>query len=664
MDYSVKILKQTDDTATIGGYGVVFGGRDLQGETFTKDTDFMLDLVPVKPIYYDHTVNAVKNQLGKVIEITIDDIGAFVKSEIDKHAEYAAAVLKLVEQGVLGYSSGSVSHLVRYDGNMIKTWPWVETSLTVTPAEPRTVGIERIKQLADGDESLKALLKDMVNVDDNATATEPEQDNIMPGLPAESEDSIMADKQQKQPDTTPALSIDEISQAMKTALDPINKRIEKLEDKPVNAIGVGGDAAKGVNVVMDTDHWKYDNYPLEDISLAMSVIKSAEGRRAVSDGMTKAFYHRLYSEEATKNINMRDAVMRAKGLGIKANEANFSTNVGFGDEWIGVAYSSNMWEKVRQQTFVLEQLSAGGGAIVAPPGAESIVFPLEGTDPEWFTVAQSGDPSNATAQIANTVPAKALGTGSVTATLAKSGTSVIYTGEMVEDAVLPFVSALQRQLVTSGAEIMEAIFINGDTAAGATTNINDIGGTPAATDWFMALNGFRKLCLVTNAANSRDGGAIASADFIETLKLMGDAGLGGIMPGKSGFILDPFTHYKAVQLADVKSQDVFSGATIESGMLTGIYGSKVFVSGQMHKGATNLLANTAGKVDLDTQGNNTTGAILAVRWDQWRYGYRRDMTIETQRFPRADAWEITALMRYHLSARDTEASAISYNLTV
>ena len=29
------------------------------------------------------------------------------------------------------------------------------------------------------------------------------------------------------------------------------------------------------------------------------------------------------------------------------------------------------------------------------------------------------------------------------------------------------------------------------------------------------------------------------------------------------------------------------------------------------------LANAAGKVDQNTQGNNTLGALLAVRWDQW-----------------------------------------------
>lgn len=136
-----------DDTAVVAGYGVVYGGRDLEGETFEKDTDLMLDLVPEKPLMYDHGLD-VKNFLGKVLSTEPDDIGVWVESEIDRHKEYAGEVLRLVEKGVLGYSSGSVGHLVERLGNVIKRWPVVEFSLTPTPAEPRTLSVDRIKAIA------------------------------------------------------------------------------------------------------------------------------------------------------------------------------------------------------------------------------------------------------------------------------------------------------------------------------------------------------------------------------------------------------------------------------------------------------------------------------------------------------------------------------------
>ena len=104
-------------------------------------------------------------------------------------------------------------------------------------------------------------------------------------------------------------------------------------------------------------------------------------------------------------------------------------------------------------------------------------------------------------------------------------------------------------------------------------------------------------------------------------------------------------------------------------MLASVYGYEVIPSYQMHFSS---VANTdyeykteaSGKVDLDTASDNTKGAILAVRWDKWKLGYRRQVTSEVERIPRADSWEITSLLRAGLVQRDTEASAITYNLTV
>jgi hypothetical protein len=230
--------------------------------------------------------------------------------------------------------------------------------------------------------------------------------------------------------------------------------------------------------------------------------------------------------------------------------------------------------------------------------------------------------------------------------------------------MLPFVSQLQRQIAVAGAEYLESAVIDGDTATAGTTNINDIAGTPAATDWFMTVDGFRKLALVTNTNNSRDGGVLGVEDFLETLKLMGTAGINGLDRQRVCFIIGPNEHYKALELDEIKTQDVFSRPTLENGRLSGIWGYDVMLSGSMCKASASRLSNTAGKIDVDTTTNNTKGSILAVRKDHWLFGYRRRMQIETTRVPAADATEIVALMRFGLLNRDNEASAITYNLTV
>ncbi|HAM40522.1 MAG TPA: phage major capsid protein [Candidatus Omnitrophica bacterium] len=157
-DNSITLKSLTDETATVAGYGVVFGDRDLDGETFTKDTELDLDLVPAKRVFYDHTMGNVKHSLGTVLKATVDDVGVWIEAELDRSRQYVAQVLKLIEAGALGWSSGSVPHLVRRDGGVIKAWPVVEFSLTPTPCEPRTLGIERIKAMAEADPEYKALL--------------------------------------------------------------------------------------------------------------------------------------------------------------------------------------------------------------------------------------------------------------------------------------------------------------------------------------------------------------------------------------------------------------------------------------------------------------------------------------------------------------------------
>ncbi len=423
-----------------------------------------------------------------------------------------------------------------------------------------------------------------------------------------------------------------------------------------------------------TDISKYDNHSIGDLALVSDLALQAHGKR--KHEVVKAMAIRLeqdteevksdpafFGTDQTPSLKVARLGMRQDFAkrGLKADETLTSTNSGYGDEWIGVAYSGQLWESVRKDTFVVDKLNP----FEFPAGAESITFPLESTDPTWYLVAQaSGDLSAALSPITRTVYESPFGTSNATMTLAKLGGATQWTGELVEDSVLPFVAELRRKFSVSGAEYLESAVIDGDNATATTTNINDIAGTPAGTEWFMVWDGFRVSALVTTTANSRDGGTLTSSDFLETVKLMGTSGINGADRSKVSFILDNMTHFKALELDDVKTRDVFGGSTIEGGMLTNIYGYPVDVSLQMCKAATSRLSTSAGKIDTDTQTNNTLGSVLAVRWDQWKMGFRRRMTMEVERVPRADAWEITCLLRAGLKQRDTEASAISYNITV
>jgi HK97 family phage major capsid protein len=247
---AVKILKQDEATATVGGYGVVFGGKDLEKETFTRSTDYMLDLVPTKLVFYEHTQRPdIGHQIGTVKNenVSPDETGLWIQGELDKSAGYVDAVLKLIEKGALGWSSGSVAHLARRKNGVIKTWPIVEFSLTPTPAEPRTLGVELIKKMAETNPEFKAFLledgQETIDEDANKGAGEA---NVSESLDSEKEDNM------SETQDAPVLTADAIAEAMgaqlKESFEPVIKRLEVLEKaQPLD------DGGTDVKVVADEE---------------------------------------------------------------------------------------------------------------------------------------------------------------------------------------------------------------------------------------------------------------------------------------------------------------------------------------------------------------------------------------------------------------------------
>jgi hypothetical protein len=136
----------------IAGYGVLYTGipdPDLQQEFFTKSTETMTEVGDRRPLLYRHGAHPQLKAkvLGKAQLTQIDEVGAFFEAEVDLRDNYGKAIYKLAEMGKLGFSTGSLSHLVSKElreqngkkAYEIKCWPIGELSLTPTPVEPRTM---------------------------------------------------------------------------------------------------------------------------------------------------------------------------------------------------------------------------------------------------------------------------------------------------------------------------------------------------------------------------------------------------------------------------------------------------------------------------------------------------------------------------------------------
>ena len=152
----------------VRGRGIVYGGKDLTGDIFTKSTDLGDTRSFVgTPVYYDHGLGSIRGQIGTVKAWTPAGDGIDVEIELDKRLEYIDDVMKLVKSGALGLSTGALSHLVVRQAGELKRWVVGEISLTPTPAEPRT--LTEVKATQDGTVR-------------TATATLSPSDNTQPSL--------------------------------------------------------------------------------------------------------------------------------------------------------------------------------------------------------------------------------------------------------------------------------------------------------------------------------------------------------------------------------------------------------------------------------------------------------------------------------------------------
>lgn len=167
----------------IAGYGVLFTAEpDLQGERFTKETDLMIDVGDRRPILYRHGMHPLIKQSrgGTAVLKNVDDEGAFFEGELDVSDKYWAKIYQLAEIGKLGWSTGSMPHLVKKEmkdgtkGINLTSWPIGEISLTPCPVEARTRAFT-VKSLDDETDEVDALIK---------SEEEPEIEFEIAGTPA------------------------------------------------------------------------------------------------------------------------------------------------------------------------------------------------------------------------------------------------------------------------------------------------------------------------------------------------------------------------------------------------------------------------------------------------------------------------------------------------
>jgi len=685
-------------------------------------------LAPIRLMYeHGQDEDIGRTVIGKVTRLWLDEKGIAFDGELDRTAAHYERIAEELRGGQLGVSSASAGHLANFDteGRFVD-WLVSEVSLTKNPCEARMPAVKLRSKPLDrpppsseegGDRQAETprtgsrggerpcgcpeegetratirnggkqtvlvteripmmLTLEMLGLQPSATLDEvfTALTNLLGEAGAKATIAQFMDGESVEEDTppvaeTPVEALPMLStprERTDTALlTQMATRMAAMEARMMSAPPsdnppAAPTRATGSGTISVSEPRAYWNAGTHDLMFVYDVLRSA--RIAPSEEFRRVLGGRVAEDFTRDRAWTQDRAVRAAfRAGVnptRANEVMISTANGAGDEWVTTAWSSDLWEKVRNSRIWEAVVSKGMRVVEVPQGAESIYIMGDGTDPTVYTIAQNAD-LDATSRPSVTVKSSQPGTLRQLLTPGTVAAAITYSDVLAEDSLIPVAAQLNLQMSETMQEHVEKLMINGDTATSATTNINLIDGTPGtglSAPYYLASNGFLKLPLVTATGQSRDGGSLGVDDYRLTLKLLATA-----MRTRFEnlvFIIDPDTHSASLALSEVATDDVRrTNATISSGVLVNVFGVDVYQSGQMG------LANTAGKISA-TGANNTKGRILCVYAPHWALGWKRQVTIETQRDVLAQANILVGSMRLGFQYRGTDAAALSYNLTV
>ena len=132
------------DKGIVEGYAIPFGGpllggKDLDGEAFSKNTELYLDAYDRRPVLYFHGMDKTvgPGPIGAEVKWDQRDGGIWLEAQLDMGAKYQEHILELARRGLLGYSTGANPlSVVKSASGLIERWMWNETSLAPVPSNP------------------------------------------------------------------------------------------------------------------------------------------------------------------------------------------------------------------------------------------------------------------------------------------------------------------------------------------------------------------------------------------------------------------------------------------------------------------------------------------------------------------------------------------------
>lgn len=341
----------------------------------------------------------------------------------------------------------------------------------------------------------------------------------------------------------------------------------------------------------------------------------------------------------------------------RAIRAMDTATSGEGQQLVGAQYVGELWDAPRLLGKVFPLIDSFE---MTDPTA---YLPVEVDIPEMLFVSEN------TSSSATDYATVETGSQRVQVDAKKFIIHQMWSGEMDEDSIIPFIPFLRRQAAYSVAHYADSLVLNGDNTNAGTGNINLDDADPADTKHYLAFDGIRHAALVDNTANGKDasGAAATWAQLIGLRSLLIDRTRlvdwgHPTNPDDLVYVSEPDTADRIAQLDEVLTVDKYGpAATILTGEVSRIGRHPHIASIAVPK------TEADGKVST-TAANNTLGQTVVFNRRGFKVGWRRRVMVESERLPGRDQTRLVYSLRLGFgrfaptgAASGIEAAAVLYN---
>lgn len=438
----------------------------------------------------------------------------------------------------------------------------------------------------------------------------------------------------------------------------------------VSPVGTSGAKAAGSPPVI-TQRTKYHNLSAADMAFMHHILNPSGKRpwtpdvkfwRELADKAAKSLegdsLNYLPTEDDDEPVSGPSAIKAIAA--IKADELDYATQTGYGDEWVADLWRAELWTRVRRDNVVAAQFQIWD----MPTNPWNV--PLEGSDPTVYRAPETTDEAQLVlGGTNNPVTASKIGTAKRQLEAYKLALRVPISAELEEDAIIQAVPQAREQSVRAMQDAIDYVLLNADPTTGTSPsgNINKYDAAVAATDmdkWLLGWDGVLTLPLVDNDTLKLDAG---NARPLLTMFRQVQAKLDEEYLDDTAnlvWIVDPLTHQAMKDMDELLTVDKYGpNATILTGEVGKIDGIPVLSSVQLKRGAAN------GKIST-TSSNNTRGRAVLIYRPYFTVGYRRRIRSWVKFYEEADAYQMGVNLRIAFKRREETGAAagLLYNLAV